>query len=175
MIRFFLVFLLLLPTLLVLELTGPVQEWLVLPWTSLLTRISAFLLRVFDPGVLSYGKVLMDAKTGIGVSVEAGCNGIEACLILIAAMAAYPAGWKMKLAGLLAGSLAVQAVNVLRVVSLFYLARWNKEFFEFAHLYLWQALIMIDVLVVWLVWIRLVARQASGDAPPPSGSLPAGA
>lgn len=175
MIRFFLIFLLLLPALMVLELTNPAQQWLVLPWTSLLTRISAFLLSLFDPGVLSYGKVLMDAKTGIGVSVEAGCNGIEACLILIAAMVAYPADWKMKLVGLLAGSLAVQVVNVLRVVSLFYLARWDKEFFEFAHLYLWQALIMIDVLVVWLVWIRLVAKQASEASPPPSGGLPAGA
>jgi len=33
--------------------------------------------------------------------------------------------------------------------------------FEFAHLYLWQALIMLDVLVVWLLWIRQVARRES--------------
>jgi hypothetical protein len=28
------------------------------------------------------------------------------------------------------------------------------DVFEFAHLYVWQALIMLDVLVVWLIWIR---------------------
>ena len=26
--------------------------------------------------------------------------------------------------------------------------------FEWAHLYVWQALIMLDVLIVWLVWVR---------------------
>lgn len=45
-------------------------------------------------------------------------------------------------------------------ISLYYLGQWGMEAFEFAHLYLWQALIMLDVLVVWLLWMRLVARQS---------------
>jgi hypothetical protein len=32
--------------------------------------------------------------------------------------------------------------------------------FEFAHLYLWQALIMLDVLVVWLLWVRYLAGHS---------------
>lgn len=161
MIRFFLLFLTLLGGLLILELTPLAQQWIVLPWTSLLTRISAALMRAFDPDVVAYGKVLMDAPSGIGVSVEAGCNGIEACIILLSALFAYPAPWRMKFIGLVCGIVAIQSVNVLRVITLFYLAGWNHAAFEFAHLYLWQALIMIDVLVVWLVWIRLVARSES--------------
>ena len=39
------------------------------------------------------------------------------------------------------------------------MGKWNQEAFDFAHLYLWQALIMLDVLVVWLLWIRTVARN----------------
>ena len=53
--------------------------------------------------------------------------------------------------------------NVLRVLSLFYLNMWSKEAFDFAHLYLWQALIMLDVLIVWLLWMRSVARRAGFD------------
>jgi hypothetical protein len=30
--------------------------------------------------------------------------------------------------------------------------------FEWAHLYVWQALIMLDVLVVWLLWVRTLPR-----------------
>ena len=30
--------------------------------------------------------------------------------------------------------------------------------FEFAHQYVWQALIMLDVLIVWLLWVRTVPR-----------------
>jgi exosortase H (IPTLxxWG-CTERM-specific) len=118
MIRFLLVFMLLLPVLMVLELTAPAQQWLS-SLTSLLTRITAFLLSAFDANAMSYGKILLDTRSGIGVSVEAGCNGVEACLILLAAMLAYPAPWKLKLLGILGGSVVVQAVNVLRVISCF--------------------------------------------------------
>jgi hypothetical protein len=45
------------------------------------------------------------------------------------------------------------------IISLFYLGQWRMDVFEFAHLYLWQALIMLDVLVVWLIWIRAMPVQ----------------
>ena len=58
---------------------------------------------------------------------------------------------------------AVQAANLLRVISLYYVGQWNRDVFEFARLYLWQALIMRDVLVVWLLWLRWVAHHAGGS------------
>jgi hypothetical protein len=57
---------------------------------------------------------------------------------------------------------------VLRVISLFYLGRWNRDVFEWAHLYVWQALIMLDVLIVWVIWVRLV--PASPQAASPAGA-----
>lgn len=57
--------------------------------------------------------------------------------------------------------LAVQGVNLLRIISLFYLGQWRFGVFEFAHLYLWQALIMLDVLVVWLLWERWLPTRAA--------------
>jgi exosortase H (IPTLxxWG-CTERM-specific) len=155
MIRFFLLFVGLLTALLAAELTPPVQAAFVLPWTEALARVSAALITVFDPSVTVAGKVLQ-AKGGFAVSIEAGCNGIEAAIVLIAAMLAFPAPWKHRAIGIAAGLAAVQVLNVVRVVSLFYLGQWSFAAFEWAHLYLWQALIMLDVLVVWLVWIRLL-------------------
>jgi exosortase/archaeosortase family protein len=60
----------------------------------------------------------------------------------------------------------VQAVNLIRIVSLFFIGQWNFKVFEFAHLYMWQALIMLDVLVVWLLWMRYVAKHDARTAPP---------
>ena len=75
------------------------------------------------------------------------------------------------------GFVAVQAINIVRVISLFYLGQWNMTAFNFAHEYLWQALIMLDVLVVWLVWVRAGQRAKraddGSDSPPPSGSIAA--
>ena len=85
-------------------------------------------------------------------------------MVLVAAMLAYPAPLGHKLIGLLAGLSAVQLLNIVRVVSLFYLGQWSLAAFEWAHLYLWQALIMLDVLVVWLVWIRTMPRPVQAAA-----------
>jgi Predicted membrane protein len=161
MIRFALVFVLLLAACFALELTPPVQAALVGPWTEGLARLSAALLTLFDPNVAAFGRILQSTRNGFAVSIEAGCNGVEAALILVCAMIAFPAPWKHRLIGMAIGLVAVQGLNVLRVISLFYLGQWNASAFEWAHLYLWQALVMLDVVIVWLVWIRSLPPRAS--------------
>jgi exosortase H (IPTLxxWG-CTERM-specific) len=160
MLRFFLIFLVVQMVLFGVELLNPVQRAVVIPWTEILALVSAWLTQAFDAGVISHGIIIQDRASGVGVSIEAGCNGIEASIILIAAIVAFPASWRMKLLGLAIGFLAVQAVNVLRIISLFYLLQWNQSWFEFAHIYLWQALIMLDVLVVWMLWVRYVTKRS---------------
>jgi exosortase H (IPTLxxWG-CTERM-specific) len=168
MARFLAVFLFLLVGLFAAELTPPVQNAFVLPWTEGLARVSAGLVTLFDARAVAVGKVLQNTASGFAISIEAGCNGIEAAIILIAAMLAFPAPWKHRLVGILAGLVAVQALNVVRVISLFYIGQWNLRAFEWAHLYAWQALIMLDVLIVWLVWIRALPLppQANASAAP---------
>ena len=175
MVRFFVLFLVILVALFAAELTAPVQSALVIPWTEALTRISAGLVMLFDPAVGAIGKVLQNTRTGFAVSIESGCNGIEAAIVLIAAMLAFPAPWKHRAVGIVAGLFAVQALNIVRVISLFYLGQWNMAVFEWAHLYLWQALIMLDVLVVWLIWIRTLPPipPTGTPPPPPPGAIPA--
>jgi exosortase H (IPTLxxWG-CTERM-specific) len=152
--RFLAVFVVLLALAFAIELTPWAQAWLVTPWTDSVARVSGALMRVFDASITTSGNVIAATGSPFAVSIEAGCNGVEATLVLIAAMLAFPAPWPHRLRGMLIGAAAVQALNVLRVVSLFYLGRWNEDAFEWAHLYVWQALIMLDVLIVWVVWVR---------------------
>jgi len=171
MVRFFLLFLALQAALFGAELSPWVQTYFVIPWTNQLASISAYLVTLFDPNVVATGKVLRHAVNGFAVSIEAGCNGVEATIVLLAAILAFPAPWKNKVIGLLAGTVAVQGLNVVRVISLFYLGQWDFQVFEWAHLYVWQALIMLDVLIVWLVWVRTLPKtQGSDGRKPPPGS-----
>lgn len=172
MLRFFLFFLALQLTLFGINMLHWVQQHLVLPWTALLARICAVLVMWFDTSAAASGKVLWNMNTGFGVSIEPGCNGIEACIVLFAAIVAFPERWRHKLLGLVAGFVAVQGLNVVRVISLFYLGQWSTAVFDFAHEYLWQALIMLDVLVVWLLWVR--AGQKASTVPPQAPPGPPG-
>ncbi|HUH95622.1 MAG TPA: exosortase H [Casimicrobiaceae bacterium] len=165
MVRFFVGFLVLQAALFGTELTPWAQHWFVTPWTNALAAISADVVKLFDSQVLAEGKVLQSLRNGFAVSIEAGCNGVEATIVLVAAMLAFPASWQRKLAGLAAGIVAVQGLNVIRVISLFYLGQWSASAFEFAHQYVWQALIMLDVLVIWLLWVRTLPRGSAAAAP----------
>jgi exosortase H (IPTLxxWG-CTERM-specific) len=159
MARFAATFVIVLVVLFGLELAPPGQA-IVQPWTAGVATVSAGVVRAFDGSAVAQGKTLYDPRSGFGVTIEAGCNGVEAMLVLLAGILAYPAPWRSRLVGLAVGAVAIQTLNLVRIVSLFYLGQWNYAWFEWAHLYVWQALIMLDALVVWLLWMRSVGSGA---------------
>jgi exosortase H (IPTLxxWG-CTERM-specific) len=161
MFRFGLLFAVILVGLFAAELTPPGQRFFVDPWTLVVARIATGAMQWFDPSVIATGSSIVNPATGFGVRILAGCNGVEAMIVLVAAMLAYPAPWKHRLAGLVLGIAAIQALNLVRIVSLFYLGQWDRDVFEWAHLYAWQVLIMLDALIVWLLWLRTLPRPAA--------------
>lgn len=170
MLRFSILFVVLILTLFTVEVLQPVQEHVILPFTAVIAKISVFLIELFDDGVISAGKVIRDAQSGFAVSIEPGCNGVEALIILFAAIFAFPASFKNKLIGFGIGFVAIQALNLVRIISLFYLGQWNMTWFNWFHLYLWQALIILDALVVWLIWLRMLPAKPSGSGPAASAA-----
>ena len=166
MIRFVLIFLVCIAVLFPLELLKPVDDYVIVPFTSLLADLCVWLIHLFDKSVVVEGKIVRSVSTGFAVSIERGCNGVEAVLILVSAILAFPAPWKNKLAGIALGFLAIQLLNLVRIISLFYLGQWNQVWFDWFHLYLWQALIILDALGVWLVWLRYLPRSPGGAIKP---------
>ena len=164
MTRFAIIFAVLLLTLFTVELLEPVQRIAVQPFTGWLADISAALMMPFDANVQSAGRIISHTETGFAVSIEAGCNGVEAAIVLIAAVLAYPAPIGKKVLAIGIGFLAIQVLNILRIISLFYIGQWNLDLFTWTHLYLWPVLIMLDVLVVFLIYLRHLARQEVASA-----------
>ena len=93
---FFVLFVLLLLSLFTLELLNVTQNHIIIPWTHFLAEMSSYIVRLFDTHAIANGVVLRDAQSGFAVSIQPGCNGIEAIIVLIAAMLAYPASIKAK-------------------------------------------------------------------------------
>ena len=122
-------------------------------------HVSTAVILPFDDTVIAQGRILRDATTGFAVSIEAGCNGVEAAIVLIAGIVAFPASIQHKVIAILAGFLFVQALNIVRIISLFYLGQWNYTVFEWFHLYLWPVLIMLDVLVVFAIYLQWLGKQ----------------
>ena len=164
MLRFFVIFLVLLLGLFSLEVLQPVQQHVINPFTGALAKLSSWLILLFDSDVDASGKIIRSISGGFAVEIQPGCNGVEAVIILFAAVFAFPAPFKNKLVGFALGFLAIQVLNLVRIISLFYMGQWNMTWFEWFHLYLWQALIILDALVVWLIWLRTLPAPASAGA-----------
>lgn len=135
------------------------QEYVSLPLSRTLAAVTEAVLSVFGSNVLRYGAELRDPVSGRAILVMGGCNGIEAILILFACITVYPSCVKAKVIGLISGFFAVQGFNVIRLISLYEINIFSTKAFDFAHRYLWQSLIMIDVLIFLMLWLRWEKSQ----------------
>ncbi len=133
------------------------------PFTQGLVSVSAFLIDIFDNRVIADGAVLRFDDGRGAVQVLAGCNAVEVCALLSAAILAFPGQIRYGVIGAVCGVIALQTVNLLRIISLLYLSRGSQEMFEFFHHYVWDAMIGLEGLLVFFFWTRWQARREAAD------------
>jgi exosortase H (IPTLxxWG-CTERM-specific) len=124
-----------------------------------LASSSAWLIHIFGGSCTHDGAILSTVARDFSMRILDGCNGLNVVVLLWSAMLAYPAKWKWRWIGLASGLIAIQSLNLVRLISLFYLGQYSKSIFEFAHLYLWETLIIIDAMLVFGVWTRTLLKR----------------
>lgn len=90
-----------------------------------------------------------------------GCDGVEAWVILLAAMLVFPMPWRHRLAGVFWGSMVVFGLNLTRIVSLYQIALHRPQWFGVAHGPIWQTLMTVAAALFAWLWI-------TGSPPAPS-------
>lgn len=70
-----------------------------------------------------------------------------------------------KVVGLSFGIPILFAVNILRLVVVFITGMIRPDLFEYMHLYFWQIVLIIFVLMLCLVWLRLIVIVRMKVAP----------
>ncbi|WP_427791040.1 exosortase H [Brevundimonas diminuta] len=131
------------------------------PFTRMLVDISAAVIAPFDSRILADGDILRFSDGTGAVQVLAGCNAVEVCALLVAAMLAYPTTMIRSLIGAAIAVIALQSVNLLRIISLLYLSRGEPSLFEFFHHYVWDAMIGLEGLMLFFGWAHLQNRQGA--------------
>ena len=135
----------------------PVNDRVVNPYTTLVSHEARLVLNLLGEGAVVSGQVLSSPR--FSVAIFNGCNGLEAILIFVSGVVAFPASWRRKLVGIVVGFLAIQAFNVVRVVSLFYVGALRPQWFSVSHVFIWQSLVIVFGVVLWLVWARRYAVE----------------
>jgi len=160
--RFLIVFAVLLIAFYAVITIDAVDTRVVLPFTAALARISGAALNLIGEKVQVAGTVIAGSK--FAVDIRGGCNGLEAVVFVCAAMLAFHAPIRKRILGALAAAVILEALNIIRIDSLYLLGVYHRNVFDMFHLAVWQTLMFGAAVFLFLIWTSIVApRDASAS------------
>ena len=125
-------------------------------YKDLLTFISGNVLLLFGEDVQIQGNRI----TGpFSMMVEPECLAIQATLLYFSAVLAFPTRIKARLVGVALGGLFLQSMNLVRIVSLYYVGRFFYQSFKFVHLEVWQFTFIGLAFFSWLFWVHWAIKD----------------
>ena len=140
----------------------PVNDAVVEPFTALVAKAGGMACRLFGEPTTMRGTAITSPR--FAVNIRNGCNGLETIFIFAAAVLAFPAPWKRRLAGLAGGIVLIQLFNLVRIVSLFYIGIHFPKLFEDWHTVVWQVLVILFGFVLFLFWASRLALAPRPEA-----------
>ncbi len=163
-IRFLTVFILILGGGFMAISLNPVNDHVIEPFTAGIARVSGWTLDLIGQDVTMQGTAIHNQR--FGVNIRNGCNGVETMIIFAAAVLAFPAGWRQRLLGLILGSIAIQLVNLVRVVALFLTGVYFRDLFDASHTTIWQTVVILCGVLLWIFWANRFAVPPAADPQP---------
>ena len=139
-----------------------VNDHVIEPFTGGIAKVSGATLDLLGQDVRMQGTIIRGRK--FAVNIRNGCNGVEAMLIFLAAVLAFPAPWRARLLGLALGAVAIQAVNLVRVVALYLTGAYFPSWFDASHTVIWQTVVILFSVLLWILWANRLAAPTREPA-----------
>jgi exosortase/archaeosortase family protein len=134
------------------------------PLCHVLAQVTSLALRA--AGIESTARGDVVTAGGFSAVVHTDCDGIVLLGLFLAAVLAFPSGWRPGLLPATALGVAVLVLlNWLRVVALVLTGWLEPAWFEATHVYAWQGALVLGTMVVWIVWARHAVRWLERGAP----------
>jgi exosortase/archaeosortase family protein len=116
---------------------------------------SASTLSLAGMPVSAHGQVISGPQASLMIVNE--CTGIDATILLVAAILVFPAGWRQKLLGTLLACVVMMLLNFVRVLSLIYIGNYLGGWLDVAHLYVWPVIVILTGVGTLLYWAERFA------------------
>ena len=90
------------------------------------------------------------------LSIANVCNGLELMVLYIGFIICMPSAFKRKVIYIVLGVIILDFVNILRCIGLIYLREYYHNYFQFAHHYLFKAIVYTTTLLIWVLYTRKI-------------------
>jgi len=131
-----------------------------LPWTDgkffpayleANAKLSNAILHGFGQSSVVAGATIRSSQ--FSITIKRGCDALEPSWLFCAAVLAFPAPWRRRLPGMALGVMAILGLNLVRIVSLYFLGIHLPGFFETMHLEIWPVIFILVALLLWIGWV----------------------
>ena len=86
------------------------------------------------------------------MAIRRGCDAVEPTWLLCAAMISFPTPLLHKLWGMLAATVLLQVMNLVRIITLYWIGIHLPGFFNSAHVELWPTVFIVISIVFFVGW-----------------------
>ena len=124
---------------------------LIAPLTLLTAEVTSVLLRWVGMEAARVATVVSH-PSGFTYEIYYRCTGFLPAAVLTTAILASPGRGRWKLVGMVVGVSTLISLNLARLVHLFYVGVHQPAVFDFAHSVLWEGLVILAVVGLWLGW-----------------------
>lgn len=146
------------------------EDWAFRPYLAVLARAIGGILQLVGYDVSVSGTTVLYPE--FSMEIVPGCDAIEPLATFVAAVLASPVRFVLKIPGILIGAAVIVAVNIVRLVSLFFVGLYYPDKFDFIHEGVWQAAFVALAIVLWFIWVQWATR---GERQISEADAPAGA
>ncbi len=126
-------------------------------YTSAVVFLSAWLIDAIGIAVVADGAMLR--LSSAAMYVKFGCNGLEAILLFMAAVLAYPSSWRLKIIGIIVGSTILQILNILRIALLAWVLEYHPQNFALMHEYVTQSIMIALAFILFLFYLQVSEHE----------------
>lgn len=133
-------------------------------------KLSGYILKFLGQNVTVEGATI--SSPAFSITVKQGCDAIDPTALFISAVLAFPAAFSKKITGIVAGTLFLAVLNLVRIVSLFVVGVYLPHAFNLMHADVWQGLFIFFAIFLWVFWLIWTGRsqalvQKQQDFSPP--------
>jgi exosortase/archaeosortase family protein len=117
----------------------------------------------FEPSITVHGQDIIGRYS---LRIVKTCDAMDVQILFVSAVLAWSGRWRRRLLGAATGVVVLFWVNVARICSLYYVGIMRPSSFEFVHLELWPAVIVILSVAGFLVFTAWTSAGAGTSRAP---------
>jgi exosortase/archaeosortase family protein len=88
------------------------------------------------------------------IRIVKGCDAMEAKILFVSAILAFPGEWLRKSLAACLGVLALAGVNLIRIASLYYVGMASPNWVELLHLEVWPLVLILLAAGLFLLFVQ---------------------